>query len=232
MPRPGFSDGAQPDAGPIFDVLNNIMYNWEGKYPCENADLAGEPSSYNFRNNRYSPGPDSNVSEWVFIHEKAPDARAHWHGNTHYDAPQDQADRIKYVPPSISTYLQSSPFPVEEVVDTQVSDTAMRDRILAIGGASFYRDTADVRVATSGTAKIIDSEPTPRPPLPNDPTLPDTDGDGIPDDYEDDHLQDKHLNKHDAKDANLDPDGNGYSHLEEYLQFVHSEYLRTLLPPP
>jgi hypothetical protein len=42
----------------------------------------------------------------------------------------------------------------------------------------------------------------------------DTDGDAIPDAYETTHG----LNKWDAKDANLDSDGNGYSNLEEYLE--------------
>lgn len=43
--------------------------------------------------------------------------------------------------------------------------------------------------------------------------LVDIDGDGIPDAWE----TANGLNPNDAKDANLDPDGNGYSHLEEYI---------------
>ena len=54
----------------------------------------------------------------------------------------------------------------------------------------------------------------PHPPLAAPPPSADTDGDGIPDGYEDSHG----LNKKDAKDANLDTDGNGYSNLEDYLE--------------
>jgi hypothetical protein len=56
------------------------------------------------------------------------------------------------------------------------------------------------------------------PALANQAPLPDEDGDGVPDSYE----VAQHLNPKDPKDAMLDLDCNGYSHLEEYIQSITS----------
>ena len=100
---------------------------------------------------------------------------------------------------------------------TESAETAL-DHVLAASGASKPRDLADARIVGGvfdGTHRLIDSqrEVGGFPQLATKPALEDTDGDGMPDAWE----QKTGLDANNADDRNGDQDGDGYTNLEEYL---------------
>jgi pectinesterase len=89
--------------------------------------------------------------------------------------------------------------------------------VLSQAGASLVRDAVDERVVTSvreRTGRLIDSQTEVGgwPLLASLPAHADSDGDGMPDDWERTHGF-----KPDRPDGRNDNDGNGYTNLEEYL---------------
>jgi hypothetical protein len=104
--------------------------------------------------------------------------------------------------------------------------------VLASVGASLKRDSVDARIIEeirTGTAKygktfdgggngIIDSQKDVGgwPELKSEPAPEDGDHDGMPDSWE----TEKGLNPADAADGPMDRDGDGYTNLEEYLNFL------------
>jgi len=99
--------------------------------------------------------------------------------------------------------------PVETIPPTDAFFIDLKTHV----GASISRDTVDSAVMVAG-GSIIEYVPgtgwpamiAPAPPV-------DTDLDGMPDAWEDKNM----LNKHDPKDGGLDPNDEGYSNLEVYL---------------
>ncbi|OYU78231.1 MAG: hypothetical protein CFE32_02525 [Alphaproteobacteria bacterium PA3] len=92
------------------------------------------------------------------------------------------------------------------------------EKVLAKAGASLVRDIVDARVIQSvrtRTGQIINSQAEVGgwPELAIGSARPDQDGDGLPDAWEIQHK----LNPNDAGDACLDPDQDGISHLEVWL---------------
>jgi hypothetical protein len=90
--------------------------------------------------------------------------------------------------------------------------------VLDGAGASLWRDPVDkavVEQVRTRTGRHIDSqrEIGGWPQLPVGRPRPDRDGDGIPDDWERAHG----LDPNDARDGPADPDRNGYTNLEAYL---------------
>jgi hypothetical protein len=113
-------------------------------------------------------------------------------------------------------------------VRTQSAEEAF-DLVLKNSGASLSRDSVDSRIINeirTGTARfgrsyggggkgIIDSPDDVGgwPKLRSKPAPLDSDGDGMPDYWE----QSQGLNPHSAADGSLDRDGDGYTNVEEYL---------------
>jgi len=113
----------------------------------------------------------------------------------------------------------AKPFDVAAVT----TDTAQKayDRIVRSCGAIVpTRDAVDARVVadvTAGTGRIIDSQTDVGgwPKLRSATPPPDTDSDGMPDTWED-----RHGLLPDTPDNNADPDNDGYTNLEEFLNFT------------
>jgi hypothetical protein len=100
---------------------------------------------------------------------------------------------------------------------TEAADEAFR-RVLEGAGASRVRDAVDRRVVAevlAGTGKIIDdvAEVGGWPAHANRPAPADVDNDGMPDEWE----RGRGLDPDDPADGPLDPDGDGYTNLEDYL---------------
>ncbi len=91
-------------------------------------------------------------------------------------------------------------------------------RVFDSAGASLIRDSADARVVAdvrAATGRIIDdvSDTPGWPPLASSPAPRDSDGDGMPDDWE----TSIGLDPADGSDGASDRDGDGYTNLEDYL---------------
>ena len=115
------------------------------------------------------------------------------------------------------------PFPVT-AIKTQLADMAFED-VLRWSGASLVRDPVDQRITVevrSRSGNLIDNVSEvggwPEPEI-KKPAL-DSDGDGMPDDWEVSHGLDANL----AADGAGDPDGDGYTNLEDYLNSLVSQW--------
>ena len=134
-----------------------------------------------------------------------------------------------------SSCLVDTPFPYEKI-NEDTPETAYR-RIIDQVGCSFARDSYDTEVIAQmvagrgdyGTDGIINSPSDVGgwPSLRSGTPQADTDGDGIPDAWEQAHG----LNPADPTDAlNIAPDSSGYTNLELYLNSLIKYYRH--IPPP
>lgn len=212
MPRPGNYVDAQADPeGPLFDFRNNVFYNWGGASSGYNADTRSI-SRYNFVNNWYQRGPDSSKS--LAFDESNSLAVAFFSGNfMNGKLPDEPWSLVRFKDGRVSGSKQA--FDIGSV-NTQPADEAF-EAVLRSAGASLRRDAVDEGVIAgirSGTGQLIDNVPESGwPVLHSLPPIPDSDNDGMPDDWE----KERGLDPHDPLDGNGDPDGDGYTNLEDYL---------------
>jgi len=216
MPRPGNYLTPQADpVGAFYDFRSNVFYNWGGNHAGYNAD-SGEKAShaqYNFIDNAYKMGPDSRKP--IAFDERNPIAKAYFGGNSMNGT--IPADPWSLVNGALAPgYRLAAPINMPPVT----ADPAPRafERVLASAGASLARDAVDARVVETvrnGTGRLIDSQKEVGgwPELAAGGPRKDSDGDGMPDDWE----RQQRLNPRNAADASADRDGDGYSELEEWL---------------
>ena len=212
MPRPGnyFSRDKDP-LGPLIDIRNNVFYNWGGSYSGYNADT-NSVSSYNFVDNFYVAGPDSQKS--VAFRESSPYASLYFSGNWMNGEPLEDPMTVLTLPEGRS--LASAPHAYHSAT-RENADSSYR-AVLAGAGASLVRDAVDARIVAdveAGTGRIIDAvdEVGGWPAHKSFAAPLDTDGDGMPDEWE----RATGLDPADKKDGATDPDGDGYTNLEDYL---------------
>jgi pectate lyase len=215
------------------DFRNNVIYNWGG-----NNAYAGEGGRYNLVNNYYKWGPSTSKKvkfQVVNPYDKAPSipyGKFYVNGNYVDDAPdvtdnnwlgvrigsdnKEDAKRVKL----------DAPFPVVELPD--VPATEVYRAVMEKVGASFRRDTLDQRIINdvkNRTGRIIDVQGgyphgTPYeqtisawPVLQSMPAPTDSDGDGIPDVWEDKNG----LNKKDPGDASKNSLHKYFTNIEVYI---------------
>ncbi len=194
-----------------------MFYNWGGSASGYNADT-DSISRYNFVNNYYQTGPDSEGA--LAFNEGDNPAQSHFSGNVmNGNVPDDPSDLVSFR--GERRVGQQTPFAVAPV-RTQTAHEAYAD-VLGRAGASKVRDTVDMRVighVRNGTGKIIDdvSQVGGWPELRQGSVRPDTDGDGLPDAWE----RSRGLDPDDATDGSADGDGDGYTNLEDYLNSLVS----------
>jgi len=221
-PRPGNYNNyiLDPD-GLIFDFRNNVVYNWGGSYAGYNAD-SNSITKMNFVGNYYIEGPDSSGDD--AFREQCTYSTAYFSDNwMNGSCPSDPWSLVRFdgfTSGEILAYKQASPIPVEPVT-TDDANTAY-GLVLADAGASFpYRDDVDYRViddVINGTGYIIDDENEVGgwPYLESDTPPDDTDHDGMPDYWEVALC----LDPCDSSDSSDDRDGNGYTNIEEYINWL------------
>jgi pectate lyase len=221
------------------DFRNNVIYNWG-----HNSCYDGTASYINWVNNYYKAGPATSDKVRNRIFElsdqdiepgkvnRPEDSRTYEtslyaEGNyvDHYPAitKDNWSGGIVLTNGATETKNRAhEPFKFA-VIRAQTAQEAY-PVVLKNAGASLVRDAIDRRIVeevssgivTYGKSGLIDSQKEVGgwPILHSSAAQVDTDGDGMPDSWE----KLKGLNPKDPADRNWDPDENGYTNLEEYLQ--------------
>lgn len=230
MPRPGNYTSAEGDPiGSFYDFRNNVFYNWGEERAGYNMDRGGELSTYNFVNNAYVRGPSSRKA--LAFEESNDRARAHFAGNSMDGVlPADpwslvvthRGHRPEGLPPA---YRLAQPHPMAPVVTDSAAEAF--ERVLRLGGASLVRDAVDRRIVDDvrlRRGRLIDSQQQVGgwPVLASRPAPVDSDGDGMPDEWE----RGRGLNPHDASDGARVDAQTGWTALELYLNGLVAHLIR------
>ena len=222
------------------DIRNNVVYNWK------NRATDGGAHEVNFVNNYYQPGPATKYffalnaqyggfpgSQQYYV---AGNVMPGYFGVTNQEAGRTATtERGGKLPTEYSPWVDQPFF--DSFVKTQTAEEAYAN-VLANVGCNFPAlDAHDQRVIAetrAGTFKFKGSK-TGLPGLPDSqddvggwddyPEVQraanwDTDGDGMPDDWELAHG----LNPKEASDGHKDLNGDGYTNLEKYLNSLVGEY--------
>jgi hypothetical protein len=217
------------DSG-LLDYRNNVVFNWGFQ-----SAYGGEMWPRNWINNYYKPGPatEAKVRRRIFVQTDArgkmycdgnyivgyPEISANnWKGGIDFGEDGDATE---------ATLRVNEPFLVAPV-RTQSAEEAY-ELTLKNAGASLVRDPVDLRIIReirTGTAKyggsfggggkgIIDSQKEVGgwPELKSKPAPADTDGDGMPDDWEGSNG----LDPKSAADGPIAKGARGYTNVEKYL---------------
>jgi hypothetical protein len=221
-PRPGnYNDYNTDPNGLIFDFRNNVVYNWGGSYAGYNADT-DSITRMNFVGNYYKEGPNSTNNN--AFREQCTYSSAYFHDNWMNDvSPRDPWSLVRFdgfTPAESEAYKQSSPVPVA-LVEMDDARTAYELVLADAGATSPERDEVDARViddVINGTGSIIDDEAEVGgwPELTSAKPPADTDDDGMPDEWE----LARCLDPDEPSDANGDRNGNGYTNIEEYINWM------------
>lgn len=213
MPRPGNYNPPEVDAeGPYFEFRGNVFYNWGGAQAGYNADT-NSVSTYAFVGNAYLSGPDS-TGRWAF-EDSDPLAVAWFEANRMDGALPDDPWSLVKDDGGPGTRLTARP----DWAGAPPEDRdGWQDRVLSTAGASLPRDAVDARIVAGvrdRTGRIIDSPDAVGGLGEIEAGLPwvDSDGDGLPDDWEIAHGSDPS----DPADGATDPDGDSYTLLEDWL---------------
>jgi hypothetical protein len=214
------------------DIRNNVVYNWHHR------TTDGGAKRVNFVNNYYKPGPASRVFHLVKADVGSPGDRQVYHiaGNVMEGHPEYGVDNWKGVilngAAPLSEVRAGSPlFPA--YVATTAAAAAYRDVLSDVGATMPRQDPIDRRIVLevrTGTSSrrgsrgrlpgIIDTPgdlgPAPWPDYRTRDVAADADHDGMPDAWERARGRDPASSPGDFTDANADPDGDGYTLLEDY----------------
>lgn len=233
---------AQPELE-LVDFRNNVIYNWGA-----NSGYAGEGGSYNMVNNYYKPGPASKNRDRIF--QPYPDdgknaqAAGVWgtfyvDGNYMNESPIVTYNNWNGIHPTAGKNKAELRSDIEfdkGQITTHTAEGAF-EAVLAYAGASYFRDAVDERVASEAedgtytytgsngsTNGLIDSQTDVGGwPIYNSLTAPvDTDGDGMPDDWE----VENGLNPNDASDGVLYSLNPVYTNVEVYLNSLVSPIMK------
>jgi hypothetical protein len=209
-PRLGDNYGKPPF--PLFDVRNNVMYNWGGI--C--SGMTGDELRANYVGNYLKPGPDSSSSPPIVLTETA-HVRYFVDGNVVEGRPEQTRDAAAMFSPGKGVFTLVPAAFATSPVHTTTAQIAYAEVLDHVGATLPSRDVVDRRIieeARKGQGHIIDSQkevggwPVYHAGVP----FADADGDGMPDAWETAHG----LNPRDASDA-AKLGAAGYSNVEVYL---------------
>lgn len=197
--------------GDITDHRNNVVYNWG--YQSAYCSPTGR---VNIVGNYYKSGTSTSAGvRNRIVYSEYDTKRLFVADNFVYDYPDITADNwnggVHGVP-----IRHDDPFPAP-AVSQQDAETAY-ELVLEHAGASVSRDSVDLRIVdwvTNREGQILNrqSDAGGFPMLASLEAPVDSDHDGMPDSYEDEN----DLNPNDPEDRNGDPDGDGFTNLEDYL---------------
>jgi pectate lyase len=214
-PRLGDNYGRPPY--PTFDVRNNVIYDY-GEIA---SGLTQGILKVNYVANYIRPGPSSKAT--TPIHIGGPSELSFYikdnvfEGNSAFTADNSRFFDPIMIDGKRQIQIVDQPFAAPAISTTSARDSL--EAVLSAVGASLpRRDSVDARIvgeARERRGSIIDSQQQVGgwPELKSTVAPKDSDGDGMPDDWE----QRFGLNPADRSDANLDKDSDGYTNIEEYL---------------
>jgi hypothetical protein len=228
------------------DIFNNVVYNWRGR------TTDGGAHQVNFVSNYYKPGA---ASIMFFALNAQYDAfpgtqQYYFTGNVmpgHFDETTEANGReatpgLGSVPTTYSPWVNAPFFP--SVATIQTAEDAYKDVLSDVGETSPVFDDHDTRVVK----ETLNGTYTYKGSITGFPGLPDTetdvggfesypntarastwdsDGDGLPDWWEASFGLNPNSKSGDFSEANTDTDGNGYTQLEEYLQWMAAPHYFT-----
>ena len=234
-PYPGNYNRVDIDPqGLTFDFCNNVIYNWGGDFAGYNTQGGhNSVTRMNFIGNYYKQGINSTANKAFF--QRVTTSKGYFSSNWMNNAyPADPWNIVIFdegwTQEQIDDFKLSSPTPVNEPVTMDDAQTAYERVLTDVGATLPRRDSVDTRIINSvidGTGRIIDDEDQVGGwPQLNSTTPPaDSDHDGMPDKWE----IARGLNPNDVNDNKLDRDGDGYTNVEEYLNYLVAR--RTESPP-
>jgi hypothetical protein len=230
------------------DLRNNVIYNYDGI--THGSEGGGR---YNMVNNYYKAGPatnnpDQNLLEVIpgraqynSIDLEGAHGIFYVHGNYFSSNQSFTNDNWNGVEWDVATTLERVKSEKEFEkgnITTDDAETAYQ-KVLDYVGASIYRDAVDERTiqdTRTGTATVMDGgngstngyidtqEAVGGWPVLNSLPAPvDTDGDGMPDEWE----LANGLNPNDPDDGNEDRTNDGYTNIEEYINSLALDYFDT-----
>jgi len=210
------NDSRNPKMKCFLQYINNVVYNYG------NGIVGGHSAADNYQdviNNYFIAGPSASgnnyLSDWT--------ATDHLYSSGNYvDLNKNGVLDGTLMTSYNGATVQSAPYLTSPVPVTTQSAADAYKTVLNDVGASLVRDAADTRyinqlgsLGTLGAIILSDADvngpgvvASGTPPL-------DTDNDGMPDSWE----LSKGLNPNSAADANGDVNGDGYTNIEDYLNF-------------
>ncbi len=222
-PRFQGSRGLTSGEEELTEMVNNVIYNWRSK-----ASYGGENGKYNLIGNYYKPGPATVSKERIlFLEPYKPLGKYYLSGNILEGAPAVNKNNQKGINPksgSLKEIVVGSPFMVSDIKPFSAQDAF--NAVINNAGASLNRDEVDRRIlnevrtgtTTYGENGIINSQKDVGgwPDLSGGIAPADTDGDGMPDEWEIENGLDPN-NSTDHRGYNLHQQ---YTNLEMYLNGI------------
>jgi pectin methylesterase-like acyl-CoA thioesterase len=203
------------------DFVNNVIFDWGNEAGYSGDASEGSPR-LNYVGNYLVAGPDTPASKRVRAFNGGSPSTLIYQSNNSIDSnlngSHDGTNTEWGMFIGSYTRQESARFQFPQV-NTDGSQSAY-DRVLNLAGAALVRDSVDTRIVSevqNETGRHIDSQSQVGgwPTLNSLPAPPDTDQDGIPDQWETDHG----LNPGDPADGAVVGAG-GYTNLENYLNDI------------
>lgn len=231
----GGLDGAGRFDGRL-DLFNNVVYNWGSR------TTDGGARQVNFVNNYYKPGPATrHYLALTAEYDNFPGRQQyHMSGNVmpgQFDEDTQDKGRTRkgHLPTTYETWIDSPLFPSHATVHT--AGNAYKQVLSDVGCNQPCPDRHNIRIIgeTLAGTHTYSGSVSGKPGLPDHtddvggwedyghPVRPadwDRDGDGMPAWWERVHGLDPDSPKGDFSEGNADPDGDGYTQLEDYLNWM------------
>lgn len=212
--NPRLGDNYGRGGSPRFDVRNNVIYNFGGTA----SGLTQGKFEANYVGNYLRPGPSSRAKKPITVGDKS-DLQFHIRDNVFEGNDALTRDNTQFFQPDefrAQVRTVSEPF-AAPAVTTAAASAALELVLAKVGASAPVRDAVDARLVEHVRTRqgaLIDSQAEVGgwPLLKSGPAPVDTDGDGMPDEWE----TRRGLNPRDPADA-ARPAASGYSQIEEYL---------------